>query len=196
MERRDWPEPAMRMDAILSALLKQLTGDAGPNSEPSSALASRVTAPIQERKPAPPATDRQRIAQPTGSIEPPNLVSPPAPNARATIEVPPPQVVQQAGRTRFQQIQPNPLAPLRVPGAVETIDPGLRPRIAMQALHAELLRFLEMGQIRPDEMARFRKESSDDIVDRELMGMQVHVRELEMHRLRLIAHLRALLSSP
>lgn len=62
----------------------------------------------------------------------------------------------------------------------------------MDPLHEQLLGQLEVGQIHPVEMERFRTGNSDQVVDLELMWIQFSIELLEKHRLRLVEHLRSL----
>ena len=66
----------------------------------------------------------------------------------------------------------------------------------MEPLHLTLLERLELGEIRRDELERFRADNDsgaqpDATVDQELMWILFSLEQLEKHRLRLVEHLRA-----
>ena len=61
----------------------------------------------------------------------------------------------------------------------------------MDPLHEQLLEQLETGQIRREDMERFRADSQDATVQQELMWIVFSIDQLEKHRLRLVQHLRS-----
>lgn len=193
MQLRDGQEPDKGLNAVLSPLIEQLTGQADP-------LAAALPA-----VPVPSPTPRQQLQSAAATSEQPGV---PEATQRigsgsqaASTTASPVGAVAVPGPTRGEpreprRIQPNPLAPVLGFSGPATIVDKPMPHAAGQALQAELLHRLEMGQIRPEEMACFREASSDPTVDQDLMWILFHVTQLEKHRLHLIEHLRVQLHSP
>lgn len=173
MELRGGQDPVRGFEGLLSGLLGQLTGQSTPLDRPPAMPDQRRDPP----RPVPPTPDPPAVRLATEPMEACNKTAIPA-------EAKVPEYQQS------RQIRANPLAPLR--NGNQPIKPVQMPApLSMPALHAELLRRLELGQIRPDEMARFKAESNDATVDQELTWMLFNIRQLERHRLRLVQHLRA-----